>query len=171
MNKALVYPSAFLLLAAIWTGCGPQSESGDSATGGGPAPSPAGSDMKLAFVSNGVASFWTIAQKGVEKAGEDLGVPVSVHMPAEGITDQKRMIEDLVTKGNSNNPRRVGLYGAGDRILLVGEGNFTFAASLCSALGGANIVATSLDSKLPQVASRTEAVGKGFPKAPYGQRR
>lgn len=54
---------------------------------------------KLAFVSNGVASFWTIAQRGVEKAGADLGVDVSVHMPAEGVSDQKRILEDLLTRG------------------------------------------------------------------------
>ena len=54
---------------------------------------------KIAFVSNGVASFWTIAQRGVEKAGADLDVDVSVHMPAEGITGQKRILEDLVTRG------------------------------------------------------------------------
>ncbi len=57
------------------------------------------SQTKIAFVSNGVASFWTIAQRGVEKAGVDLDVAVSVHMPAEGISDQKRMLEDLVTRG------------------------------------------------------------------------
>ena len=58
-----------------------------------------GEKPRIAFVSNGVASFWTIAQRGVEKAGADLGVDVSVHMPVEGISDQKRMIEDLVTRG------------------------------------------------------------------------
>ncbi len=54
---------------------------------------------KFAFVSNGVASFWTIAQVGVEVAGKDLGVNTETLMPAEGIADQKRMIEDLITKG------------------------------------------------------------------------
>lgn len=58
-----------------------------------------GKKPRIAFVSNGVASFWTIAQRGVEKAGVDLDVEVSVHMPVEGISDQKRMIEDLVTRG------------------------------------------------------------------------
>ena len=53
----------------------------------------------FAFVSNGVASFWTIAGVGVNKAGADLGVNTEVLMPAEGISDQKRMLEDLVTMG------------------------------------------------------------------------
>lgn len=52
----------------------------------------------LAFVTNGVADFWTIAKLGAEKAGEDLGVDVTVIMP-NGITDQTRKIEDLLTRG------------------------------------------------------------------------
>jgi ribose transport system substrate-binding protein len=36
---------------------------------------------------------------GVNKAGADLGVNTEVLMPAEGIPDQKRMLEDLITKG------------------------------------------------------------------------
>jgi ribose transport system substrate-binding protein len=54
---------------------------------------------KIAFVSNGVASFWTIAAAGVKAAGTDLGVNTQTLMPVEGISDQKRMIEDLLTKG------------------------------------------------------------------------
>jgi ribose transport system substrate-binding protein len=55
----------------------------------------------IAFISNGVASFWTIAKAGAEKAGRDLQVKVSVHMPAEGIADQKRIVEDLLVRGVS----------------------------------------------------------------------
>ncbi len=67
-------------------------------------PAPGGSDgavkkRKIAFVSNGVASFWTIAAAGVKTAGEKLGVDAQTLMPVEGISDQKRMIEDLLTKG------------------------------------------------------------------------
>jgi ribose transport system substrate-binding protein len=54
---------------------------------------------RLAFITNGVASFWTIAQYGAEAAGKQLGVSVSVHMPAEGLVDQKRIVEDLITRG------------------------------------------------------------------------
>jgi len=54
---------------------------------------------RFAYVTNGVASFWTIASKGVVAAGNDLGVNTDVLMPAEGIADQKRMIEDLITRG------------------------------------------------------------------------
>jgi len=53
----------------------------------------------IAYITNGVASFWTIAKFGAEAAGRNLGVKVSVHMPAEGIADQKRIVEDLLTRG------------------------------------------------------------------------
>lgn len=56
-------------------------------------------DFKIAFVSNGVDPFWVICQSGVEAAGKDLGVSVAFQMPSEGITSQKRILEDLVTKG------------------------------------------------------------------------
>lgn len=58
-----------------------------------------GKKPRIAFISNGVASFWTIAEAGVKAAGEKLGADVSVHMPAEGIGDQKRIVEDLLTRG------------------------------------------------------------------------
>lgn len=57
------------------------------------------SGPRLAFITNGVASFWTIAKYGAEAAGKQLGVNVSVHMPAEGLVDQKRIVEDLITRG------------------------------------------------------------------------
>ncbi|MCS1410304.1 MAG: Ribose import binding protein RbsB [Verrucomicrobia subdivision 3 bacterium] len=60
---------------------------------------PDSGNPKIAFVSNSFASFWTIAQRGVEKAGADLGVDAEVYMPVGGITDQKRILEDLVTQG------------------------------------------------------------------------
>lgn len=57
------------------------------------------SEPRLAFITNGVASFWTIAKYGAEAAGQQLNVKVSVHMPAEGLVDQKRIVEDLITRG------------------------------------------------------------------------
>lgn len=51
-----------------------------------------------AFITNGVAEFWTIAEAGAKKASEDLDVEVSVLMPGS-LTDQKQMMEDAVTRG------------------------------------------------------------------------
>jgi ribose transport system substrate-binding protein len=53
---------------------------------------------KYAVVTNGVASFWDICKAGAERAGEDLQVDVEVLMP-DGVEDQKKMIEDMVTRG------------------------------------------------------------------------
>ena len=55
--------------------------------------------VQVGYVTNGVASFWVIAGAGAEAAGRDLDVDVDVLMPAAGIADQKRMLEDLVTRG------------------------------------------------------------------------
>jgi ribose transport system substrate-binding protein len=53
----------------------------------------------VAFVSNGVADFWTIAKAGAIAAGKELGCDVTVEFPGGGLGDQKRMLEDLVIKG------------------------------------------------------------------------
>lgn len=53
----------------------------------------------VAFVSNGVADFWTIAKAGAIAAGKQLGCEVTVEFPGGGLGDQKRMLEDLVIKG------------------------------------------------------------------------
>lgn len=60
---------------------------------------PSKAPKKVAFVTNGVASFWTIAEAGVKAAGQDLGISAQTLMPVEGISDQKRIIEDLLTRG------------------------------------------------------------------------
>lgn len=55
----------------------------------------------VAFVSNGVADFWTIAKAGAIAAGKDKSIDcdVTVEFPGGGLADQKRMLEDLVIKG------------------------------------------------------------------------
>lgn len=54
---------------------------------------------KVAFVTNGIASFWVVAEAGVKDAGEKFDVNAIVKMPAEGAVDQKRILEDLLTQG------------------------------------------------------------------------
>jgi ribose transport system substrate-binding protein len=55
--------------------------------------------INVAYVTNGVASFWTIAKAGALKGGEDYDVDVRVLMPVEGIVDQNRMVENLLVTG------------------------------------------------------------------------
>ena len=52
----------------------------------------------VAYITNGVASFWTIAESGALAGGEEFDAKVTVLMPSEGASDQKRMIEDMITK-------------------------------------------------------------------------
>ena len=74
---------AFVLLLFAIAGCVPTEEE----------------RPRVAHVTNGVASFWTIAEKGAEAGGLDFNADVDVLMPAEGITQQHQMIEDLLTRG------------------------------------------------------------------------
>jgi ribose transport system substrate-binding protein len=83
------------VLSLALAGCNkPSPSSGASES----APSNA-KGKKIAFVTNGVASFWTIAAAGVKAAAQDLQVDAQTLMPAEGISDQKRILEDLLTRG------------------------------------------------------------------------
>ncbi|MFG0242366.1 MAG: sugar-binding protein [Phycisphaerales bacterium JB054] len=72
--SALLVP---LTLFAMLTGCGREKE------------------PTVAFVTNGVASFWVLAQAGANQAAEDLDINVDVRMP-DGLVDQNRIIEDLL---------------------------------------------------------------------------
>jgi ribose transport system substrate-binding protein len=83
------------LLAFSLGACDKPASSGGSTQEGAPADKP----KKVAFVTNGVASFWTIASAGVKAAARDFKIDAQTLMPAEGISDQKRMIEDLLTRG------------------------------------------------------------------------
>ncbi len=69
-----------------------------AACGDSGGPDGAGGGARYAFVTNGVADFWTIAEAGAKQAGRDLGVEVGVFMPGS-LTDQKQMLEDAVTRG------------------------------------------------------------------------
>ncbi|MFK7817842.1 MAG: sugar-binding protein [Planctomycetaceae bacterium] len=91
---------AFLLILSVFliafAGCGGDAET----TGGGDASG--GEDTpRVAYVTNGIASFWVIAEKGAQAAGEKVGADVIVKMPPNGVDDQKRMVQDLLAEGVS----------------------------------------------------------------------
>jgi len=78
-------------LAVATVGC----ESHDNnATGGA-------KTLKVAFVTNNSADFWTIARRGVEKADEELAdVQAEFRITADGTAaEQQRVVDDLLTKG------------------------------------------------------------------------
>ncbi|MFA6107130.1 MAG: sugar-binding protein [Candidatus Latescibacterota bacterium] len=54
---------------------------------------------QVAYVTNGIASFWVIAAKGARAAARDFDAEVDVQMPAEGVGDQKRIVQSLLARG------------------------------------------------------------------------
>src|SRR5258708_5106697 len=54
-----------------------------------------GAKPHVAYVTNGIDSFWTIAEAGAKAGAQKYDVEVEVHMPAQGVADQKRIVEDL----------------------------------------------------------------------------
>lgn len=53
---------------------------------------------RFAFITNGTADFWTIAAAGAQAGSQEEDVRVEVLMPTGGITHQKNMVEDCLTK-------------------------------------------------------------------------
>jgi len=138
--RSLLALCGSLLIAAMLSACG--DTSGEK-------------KRRYAFITNGVAEFWTIAEAGAKQAAEDLGVEVRVLMPGS-LTDQKQMLEDALTRGvdgiavspiDSANQtdllnqvaQRTRLVThdsdapESDRVLYVGMDNYT-AGRLCGAL-------------------------------------
>ena len=57
------------------------------------------SKPRIAYVTNGIDSFWVIAEAGATAGAAKYDADVEVHMPAQGVADQKRIVEDLLTRG------------------------------------------------------------------------
>ena len=101
--KKLLALSLISTLAIV--GCG---GSPDSGSGGGESASsgeakiftvPEGERVKVAYVTNGIDPFWTIAEAGALAGAKEFDVDVEVHMPPKGLVDQKRIMETLLAKG------------------------------------------------------------------------
>ncbi|MCS7469249.1 sugar-binding protein [Stieleria sp. ICT_E10.1] len=56
-----------------------------------------GGKTRVAYVTNGIASFWDIAEEGCKAAAKDYDVECLVRMPPDGTADQKRMLEELIS--------------------------------------------------------------------------
>jgi ribose transport system substrate-binding protein len=81
-------------LALISGGC-----KGESSPQPAAKPKPSTSRPTVAYVTNGIASFWTIAEVGANTAGKEFDAEVLVRMPPSGEPDQRRMIEELLALG------------------------------------------------------------------------
>src|SRR5262249_29341648 len=57
--------------------------------------------ITVGYVTNGIDPFWVIAEKGARDAAADpaINVNVEVRMPPKGVDDQKRMVQELLTRG------------------------------------------------------------------------
>jgi ribose transport system substrate-binding protein len=88
IRKGLPTLLPVLCLASTLVGCG--GGEGDK-----------GATIKLAFVTNNSADFWTIARRGVEKADEEMAdVETEFRITADGTAgEQQRIVDDLLTKG------------------------------------------------------------------------
>ncbi len=96
----MLHPSArsrfwFALLTSAVLGCG-RGEPGPSSVS---SELPKPSEIRLAYITNGIASFWNVATAGVKAGEREFGVRCEVVMPTEGVADQKRLVEDLVGRG------------------------------------------------------------------------
>lgn len=75
-------------------------------SGGGPStasistntPAPSGPKPRIAYVTNGVDPFWTIAAKGANDGAAEAHAEVTVVFPS-GAEDQKQKVEDLLIRG------------------------------------------------------------------------
>ncbi|MEO2012953.1 MAG: sugar-binding protein [Fuerstiella sp.] len=84
-----------LFLVTPFSGCAESdTQSGSGSGSGGGAAKP-----KVAYVTNGIASFWVIAEKGAMDGGKEFNADVNVLMPANGVEDQKRMCQDMLAQG------------------------------------------------------------------------
>ena len=81
MNKWMCFLMMPLLALA---GCGDRSDSGR---------------IQVAYVTNGIDPFWTIAEAGALAGAEAFDVDCEVLMPPKGLPDQIRMIESLLVNG------------------------------------------------------------------------
>lgn len=59
----------------------------------------AASEIRLAYVTNGIDPFWNIAAAGVRAGEKEFDVTCAVLMPPKGLVDQQRMIETQLANG------------------------------------------------------------------------
>src|SRR5687767_13846727 len=90
-SRCLLSITVFLCLAGAAAGC--RSAETPEADGA--------KTIKLAFVTNNAADFWTIARRGVEKADEELSeTSVEFKITSDPTAaEQKRIVDDLLAAG------------------------------------------------------------------------
>lgn len=99
MKRHLQVTIGALCLALLMQGCGKNDNS--SSGGAGTASAPTQKKLKLAFVCNNAAPFWTIARAGTQEAEKELGdVEVNFQIPSTGTAaEQQQLLDDLLARG------------------------------------------------------------------------
>lgn len=92
LKTLLLVPA--LVLALGLSGCGQKDNAGSTDAGGK-------KKLRLAFVVNNAAEFWTIARSGCEDAAKELGnVELDFRIPSSGqVAEQQQILNDLVARG------------------------------------------------------------------------
>ena len=95
--KKIQYLLTAVCVASLVSGCG-QKEENAPTSGGAPA---AAKKLKLAFVSNNAANFWSFARAGCNAAATELGdVDVDFRITQDGSSaTQRQILDDLCAKG------------------------------------------------------------------------
>jgi ribose transport system substrate-binding protein len=95
--KAITRAVASALALLVLAGCGNKQDAG--IPNGGNVIS--GKKLKIAFVANTAANFWSIARRGCEAAEKELGnVKVEFRLPSTGGTaEQQQILDDLLAAG------------------------------------------------------------------------
>jgi ribose transport system substrate-binding protein len=105
MKRSILPAAALCLSILLAAGCDRDNQANSSGGNNanpttqptGPGPQSAGRP-RIAYITNGVDPFWTIAEKGAMDAGQKYNADVQVIMP-DGAPDQKQKVEDLLTRG------------------------------------------------------------------------
>ena len=96
MKKLL---ATFAIAAIAFTGCGGSDDSASNPAGTEDNSPKAEKRIKVAYVTNGIADFWTIAEAGALAGAKEFDVDCQVLMPPNGAGDQKQMIETALANG------------------------------------------------------------------------
>ncbi len=86
---------AWLAIALCVAVIGCDTETAPNETAAGDTTEP----IRVAYVTNGIDPFWTIAEAGAKAGAEEFNVSCEVLMPPQGLGDQKRMVETLLSNG------------------------------------------------------------------------
>jgi simple sugar transport system substrate-binding protein len=87
-----------LVLALALAACGGDDDDDTTAAGGGGGAA-ASTDLTIAVITHGEGdTFWAVAKKGAEKAGEDLGITVDYNESANDPQRQAQLIQAAITQ-------------------------------------------------------------------------